>query len=691
MADPIQSPEIKLGIQNTKGEAVSESLKDDELALIIRQDLSSQESRWQDLIKIAKKNEDYWRGVQTDQNSLEVGDQAITVNRIMVSIETMCAIVTSETPTPWIIAEPRDNKGRELEGKLQRFHRDGWEYDLNMQQKMERLLRTYYAQRVGVLKVGIDFAGKKFTDLLRLEHVRFNLDVRELEDSHYFAHYLNERVDEIKAKFPDAEDRIQKYLVNSKGNDRSMVSYVEYWGHYYEDGKKHTYVCWMLQDGTILKRVYNPLWNEKGVNHFDNPQKPFIAMNSLSMGKSVVDDTSLIEQAIPLQDNINERKRQIRRNAEFANGIYVTHSNYMTKQQFGKINGKTRKVYLEGDNDNLDSAFRVVTGRAFESGIFDDMYHSQSELDNVFGTHDTTRGEKTSGETLGGQAMRRNADHGRLDLTSRAYEQVAEEVFNWWIQLLCVSDEKYPILTPREETRPIDDYKKETGLAPRKESEDYISAKDLKGYKVRVIVKKGSTRPKDPVSSAEDAVMLLQTGMLDPMTFAEMYGLENPRKTARRMHMWADPNLRPKLFPELEGTENMIHPIAINHIIKLNKGADPAASVYQEFTDSTDLSNHVQTHTLYMQGAEVDEDLKPFDELDEEEQMQHKIHLKFEADQLQLLMSQEANPMGAMGLPEEMAGMEVPEEAMPGAEMMQDPMMGGNIPAELPPAPMGMV
>lgn len=727
MDDPIVSKDPVEGITPYDGEALSLDLKDDELVKIINFDLNEQKSRYQELLNIAKKNEDYWRGKQIDSRQLSNGDSEVVINRMLVSIETMCSIITSTTPDPWVIVTPKDKEGRRLESKLRRKLRDNWEYELNMQQTMEKLLRNYYASRVGFLKYGFDSDNRIFTDLIRLENVRFDLDATSVDNSRFFIHFIKEPASLTIAKFPEKKEFIQRKLSEKQGSERADLTYIEYWGDYYdEEGKKHSYVCWKL-DNEILGKDYNPNWNKSGKkynngNHFKFPRKPFIPMHSLSTGKSVVDDTSLNEQAIPIQDAINRRERQIDRNAWLANGIMVTHEKAMDETTFGKIDGTTQKVFLDGDIENIGSAFGVVTGRPFEGGIFNDLDQLKAEMDNIYGTHDTTRGEKSSSETLGGQALRRDADFGRLDLTSRSYEQVAEDVYNAWVQLMYVKDDENPILTEREQTEPMENYKIEQGLATSAERDEYVTKDELKEYVIKVIVKKGSTRPDDPVGMQDDAMKLMQTGMIDPMTFAEMYGLDDPRKIGRRMYMWVDPNLRSKLFPELSGGNNMIHPVAIEHIEGINRAADlpedeqnkiVLGNVYQDFTDINDLSNHIETHRLYMQGAEVDEDLTAYSELDEEVQMLHKKHLKVELDALTIeqkaeAQKRQANSVGnvppvspeaagvdqtqGMDQSQMMQGappqegmtqdMGMPQQGMPDEAMMQQMMGQGQLPPQ---------
>jgi hypothetical protein len=50
-------------------------------------------------------------------------------------------------------------------------------------------------------------------------------------------------------------------------------------------------------------------------NFFVRPKKPFIRFSVYNIGENILDDTTVLELSKSLQDNINDRKRQIADNA----------------------------------------------------------------------------------------------------------------------------------------------------------------------------------------------------------------------------------------------------------------------------------------------------------------------------------------------------------------------------------------
>jgi hypothetical protein len=639
-SDPIQPPSYVEGIQHNEGDTLGRDMSDGALVQMMKADITRNQSGFAELRKKKKEAFGYWRGDQPTNQYGVVGQFEVVVNRIFTSIETMIANVTGETPLPWVTVFPKSRKGRNLSEKLERWLRDAWEYEFNMQQIFEKLLRGYYVSRVGVLKYGYDpVAERPFTNIIDLESIVFDLTAKTIDESPFVAQYVREPLGAVVSKFEDKADEIKRATGVKNPHNRDMITYVEYWVDFYEKGKKHTMLTHIFQD-VVMNREVDPYWGKK--NHYTQPRKPFIPMNSISINNSIVDDTSQIEQAIPLQNAINRRKEQIEENAKWSNGIMVTTARGMDGETFGKLDAATRKVRLDNEVESINAAFGVITGQPFSSGIFTDQADSKAELDNIMGTHDVTRGERGPGETLGGQALRQQADLGRLDLTMRAYSQVAEDWYNAMVQLMYVFDmEDIKILSEPEESLPDQDHIRRSGFVPVDDTQDTISKKEIQDYKIKVIVKRNAVPVKTPAAMQEAALTLMQTGMIDPFLFAEMYGLENPRRIARRAYLYqTDPA---SLFPELAG-EEMTEPQAIQHIESIlnSEGTELEESIRLIFSDISDPLNmtpedleafgkHLNTQDLYMKGVEIDEDLPAFDTLSDEKKEAIVRHIAIEA------------------------------------------------------------
>jgi len=143
-------------------------------------------------------------------------------------------------------------------------------------------------------------------------------------------------------------------------------------------------------------------------------------------------------------------------------------------------------------------------------------------FDNIFGTHSTTRGERGEPETLGGRMLLKQSDYGRIDLLVREYERCVAELGNWWTQLLKIN------LKGRKTYRAYG----ESGT----EFVNIEAGMINKGTKI--IIKSGTTLPKDDVSKSQEAIQLAGMGLLDPQSLYERLKFANPEETAKRLQLW---------------------------------------------------------------------------------------------------------------------------------------------------------
>lgn len=622
---------------------VTYDISNEELIELYKDDTSRFEGKFRDLESITRICEGYFNGPgQIDKHKIKKGDAELFVNRIFVSVETMVSIVTSQTPPPWVSVTSSNSKlsARKLQNKVERRFRDLWEIEFNGQKKCESSLRNLYSSRFAIARYcDFDHPDNLGFKPIRVNNIRFDTDVLDIQDSNFIAEKIESTVEKMVMRYPDHAD-----LFNGKPRDR--VNYWRYWTKYY-DGNIRRVMYADIYNNRVLDRRKNPYWNTRGNNHFNREQFPYAFFNTIQDNSSLIDSTSATENAIPLQDALNARKRQIHRNAWMANGLIVALARVLKKNEFDQIDASTDKILLGGDVQRVSDAFTKMTGRSLESGIYEDMYDTKREIDNVYGAHETTRGERGGIETAKGRAILRDADFGRQDLTGRSYEQFVEDIYNGWLQVMYTkgTGTKY-IITPSE-PESLDDQKKMDSSMSSIDI-DKLDVKDLKKYIIKVIVKKGSTRPKDPESMRELAMTLRQVGMMNPLTFFELIGVENPRKHSRREFLWnTDPA---SLFTELGGPD-MVDPDAISHIMDMISNVAGAEDNIMETDDLDKLNKHVQTHGLYMNNLEIDEDLPLYEELDGNMRATINAHVELETEILEKMLQAEQSKiqMGAQG------------------------------------------
>lgn len=639
------------GVVVIKGNPYIEDATDSELIENFEFDFKSVSSIFGKFIQAAEKNKKYYVGEQVDEGKLKVGEAKVVVNRVFVSTETGVSQTTQVTPDPWIIVTPEGQSSKQLEEKLIRALRDEWEVNEGMQKIMEIVARNRRFEGIGLLKVEYDEDENRFiTKHLTLRDIMWDIDASlSIQESRFVVERMRDPLYILLERYPKKAEELKKLVGDVPL--RSEVVYYRYWSKYKKSGKTKIYRSHIYKN-IVLDKELHPDWNDGGAysNHFNEPMYPYITMSVYSIGESLIDPTTEIEQGKSLQDSINRRKRQIDKSASRSAGKYVTSALAMDVQEAASLDQKD-VIVLSKDVENVNQGLAIVSGRPIEEGAYNDYFDSKAEIDNVFGTHAATRGEASAEKSVGGKALLKQSDIERLSIEARTYNEVAEDWYNYVVQLMYVHlDKPLKILTSKDTGSLEENYKRAQGMArtPRKEQE--IVKKDFKGKCVKVIVKRGATRPRDPATLANDAVMLRQTGFMNPRTFFELAGIPNAERHARYEFLWAkDPA---SLFPELQGPK-FIHPMAVDSIRQINSGGikseDEIKKLLLQTIDPEEHLRYVQTVITYMTTGEVDDDTDKYHELDDEIQALHQSHLEFATGRLQTLKEEEERKMAEQG------------------------------------------
>ncbi len=151
----------------------------------------------------------------------------------------------------------------------------------------------------------------------------------------------------------------------------------------------------------------------------------------------------------------------------------------------------------------------------------EDMQDSKNEIDNLYGTHSTTRGERSEQETARGREILRVGDEDRQAIIGRAMERMLTELYRAWTQLIkvyYVEDQLMPILGKDKETEYL--------TISRNNIEDGIE----------IDVEAGSTLPDDKVAQRAEAIQLRQLQSITTEKLYEKLGWENPMEEAKKFH-----------------------------------------------------------------------------------------------------------------------------------------------------------
>lgn len=247
-------------------------------------------------------------------------------------------------------------------------------------------------------------------------------------------------------------------------------------------------------------------------NILDFPEPPFIPINYLNDGTSYIDLTSMVEQAAPLQRVLDRRGFQIMENAEMAGSGMIFNTQMITKDDISKLVGAPdEKVGVKGD---VRSAFQRIPPPSLPNYVIEDKIDARNEIDNIFATHDVTRGEKSGNVTLGQDKMQIGQDYNRMEDIARAVERMATKYYRYLVQMMKVYYTE-------------DHYFRAVGEDGQF---DFIVMRgDLIEDGIDISVQTGSTMPIQKDQQNKTVGELATIGMIDPLTVLKLLPVETFR------------------------------------------------------------------------------------------------------------------------------------------------------------------
>jgi hypothetical protein len=315
--------------------------------------------------------------------------------------------------------------------------------------------------------------------------------------------------------------------------DGTEIQFIEWW--------TAEYMCWTIGKDVLLKKK-NPHWNYdtqtqgestvddmgvetpgepvdvKGVNHFPVPKLPYLLLSVFNLGKQPVDDTSLIGQNLSNQDRINKRGKQIDKSADGMNGgVVVSLARSGLSQQQAK--GVTKALHDGGvvaiPDGTPDEAIKRMVSPGLPNDVYNDLVDTRRRLTDIFGTSGLSASGLGKEKTVRGKYQIENMDTDRIGGGVSEYlEQFADDIYNWFVQLLYVYDDTYVAIPEKP--------------------------------KVTISVKEGSLLPKDSTTMANQAVDLATGGKMSILDLYKKLDYSNPEELAA--NVWLEINAPEVLY-----------------------------------------------------------------------------------------------------------------------------------------------
>jgi hypothetical protein len=612
-------------------------LEEDEIVRIIGDRVSKAEAFWNkelDLDNVRKNNESYWLNKQVDEDAMYDYQVPYKNNRIFVSIESLIPMAISRPPQPLVTPGNDSDASKEKAKNVQDFLLGKYE-DLYMKSQFHMVSRHLLAgNRIAYMKVRWDDELGEMTKdeegkmepygdcnvyVPRPQRVVIEQGSNDKWNVPLIGEYMSASVEEIGYRFPDKKDEFWKEQGVKRGTSGQLhkqAGYVETWVSYFDkDGKKKEMVAWKSKS-VLLDAMKNPYWNydDETQNFLKRPPKPYAIFNHLNMGKHLIDDTSLSEQAQPMQDIANKRGRQIVENADQANSGTVYNSEMISPDTVAQLVGDpNEKAMVKGPPQ--EAAMRLPQNM-LPQYVVEDKREALSEVDNIFGVHDPMRGEQSGNRTLGQDVLSQRSDLSRNSTLATSIEDGADMLYKILVQTAKVY---------YQDAQEV----KYTGSDGNTNSMQFGNKTIEQGMKIRV--KSGSVLPDDP--AAKEAQTLKALAILDPLTIGEGLNKPDPKDFAKRnvyYHFFPDRYITEYLNEDPNGMQ--VDPQAMQEIQTMNQGqmAPP-----QEQPSKA----HLATHDQFMKSPQ-------FKTLAPEIQQLHVQHVKMEIDNAKNSLGQEVNTPG---------------------------------------------
>jgi hypothetical protein len=533
------SPEGQTGL---KFDALELDMPDSEL-LRIRNDYERRYATYEGKLKpIWQRNLESYLGRRKDGQWLVEG-RPTAANLQFEAEETFLAAALSKNPEPVVWADNTE-AGNAIATSVKTmlaFHSD----QLVLRRKLAHMVRQWSIYHLGVLKYGWTTvkqpSGEEVGDVevsnRRIQN--FVFDPNGYVDCYgEFVGGLGERVEVTAEKliemFPKHKDVIELEVDGKLGTN---VTYTEWWS---ADGTftfttfkdtvldKHKNQYYKYEEPELDPLTGEPTFNQEtgealmkpSRNHFAQPKKPYTFLSVFSLQEQPHDITGLVEQNIANQMKITNRSEQIDYNVSASNNGYAysqDNFNQETAKQAADARRKGNPILIPSGGP-IDAAIMPLPAQDLPVAIFNEVEIAKNDLRASWGIQGITNQPMDEDATARGMIINQANDTSRIGGgIGQAIEQVADNAFNWLLQLYYVFYDEQHFAAIMGNAKAVEFIT--------------LTSQDLDRQLI-VSVSPDSLKPKDEVTQINLAQALFDKGAIGPKTLLKMLDFPNPDEAA---------------------------------------------------------------------------------------------------------------------------------------------------------------
>lgn len=474
---------------------------------------------------------EYWLGKQTKESVEDMLDagRKLVDNEIFVDLETQLPLACRANPEPVVALDQStgDQTLADLVRKVLSYQAD--------RQKLRQLLkgaaRDWNLNKIGVLKLRWDpVEGDVMTEVVNPKRMMFDKDGYVREGGIFTGDYIGEikrlTADTLIGLFPKEKE----FILGKAGGKKGTKLQIEEWWY---KGRDYFFIL----DDKVLGKYKNHLWNYDGedpitgeqitgVNHLAQPMPPYLFLSVYSTRTQPHDDTTPVQQALPVQDLINRRFRQIDKNAESINNGIVVNGN-LNSEQAALAAEAVRKggaIRIPDKNVDVRTAVMRLPAPALADTVAENIQDGRQVMANIMGISGSTPSTIEKEDTVRGKILANQMDASRIGgAITENMEQLADSWYNMVLQIIYVYYD-------------VPHYAAAVGEFGARELV-MLKNTDLRG-KVVVTVKDGSMIPKDPLTLRNQAVDLWGANGIDPIALGKALEMPDPYGYAKNLFIW---------------------------------------------------------------------------------------------------------------------------------------------------------
>lgn len=530
--------DVEEGIEGDYEDILELPMKDEDL-LALRDEWENKSNGYLPKVKARQeKNKAYLRGVQNNNNTQS--EKPVASNLLFEATATFVPEALAKNPEPVVWSDNTEEgkmASNDLKTMLQ-YHAD----ILNLRAKLGVMVWHWSIYFIGVVKHGWnDKTNDIKTELRKPQNFILDPDGYIDEFGDFCGAFLGERIESSAKDLADLFPKQATYItLKVSGKMGTSVVRTEWWTDEY---------CFTTYQDQVLDKHKNEYFNypeegEKdeygietqtatpGINHFAIPKMPYTFLSVFSLQEHPHDFTNLIEQNLSNQDRVIERNNQISKNLASANNsVVLSGVAFTTETAEQAVESFYEEGFLLVPNGDVEHAVKRIPANEIPAAVFEAQQNDETKLRSIYGTLGLSAQEQKPSDTVRGEILNQNHDSSRIGGgVGDRLEQVADNIFNWWVQLYCVFyDEAH--------------YGAVMGNGHAVEYVSLINSDFNRKFVVSVAP--NSMQPKDEITEMNQAVELYQQKALDPLSLFKKLNYPDPMETAEQVALW---NINPQAY-----------------------------------------------------------------------------------------------------------------------------------------------